>query len=313
MNLKFTLVLFACLLNIYNLRSQAFEDFTVDKEVTIFLSKHFSELKNFELGIKGKNEDNQLYIDSIEYAPWFVGDFNDDGLMDLFVQGYKRKENQAYLIMATEDPQNFQLNEIKPIFVEGDLNFPVLEETKDGPLIVYKQFQTKRTSKMVKGYEVFFPKNYNSWYGMGFLRKDTLIYKKDRLVEFNSKPSKSGIRFIQTHVYCQNGGCPDYKLKIDSVGNMILQNIKNTELEIGNYKAVCDQDMFRILNNLINYIRIPRNDKKYGDPVADHVITVWIKKMDGVEYKIMDYELQGSLGLIQLYDYLEEIRKKTLW
>lgn len=306
------LFIFLLILSV-NLHSQSFDDFTVDKEVSVFLEKHFSELKNLELGIKGKNDDNQLYIDSIEYSPWYVGDFNDDGLTDLFVQGYKKKENQAYLIISTEEEDKFQLNEIRPIFVEGDLNFPVIEETKDGPLIVYKQFMTKRTSKMVKGEEVFFPKNYNTWYGMGFLRKDTLVYKIDRIVEFNPRPNKSGLRFIQIHGYCQFGGCPDYKLKIDSVGNMILQNIKNTELEKGVYKASCEDDKFRILNNIINYLRFNKKDKKFGDSNADQVFSIWIVKQDGTEYKIVDYSQGGTLTLIQLYDYIEEIRKKTLW
>ncbi|MFN8278999.1 MAG: DUF6438 domain-containing protein [Saprospiraceae bacterium] len=294
-------------------QSQGFEDFTVDKDVSIFLDKNFSELKNFQLGIKGFNDDNQLYIDSIDYSPWFVGDFNDDGLLDLFVQGYKRKENQAWLIMATEDPKAFNLHEVKPTLVEGDLNFPVIEETKNGPLIIYKQFMTKKTTKMVKGVEVTFPKNYNSWYGMGFLRKDTLIYRHNAIIEYNPNPSHSPIRFMQIHRYCQFGGCPDYKLKIDSSGGMILQNIRNTELEPGVYKANCDADQYRILNNMLNYLRLPESDKRYGDRNADHVITIWIKRMDGTEKKIMDFDLQGTLGLIQLYDQIEEIRKKTLW
>lgn len=311
--MRHLLLLFLLLSGIKPLSSQAFDDFTIDKDVEVFLGKHFSELKNFQLGIKGLSEDNQLYIDSIEYSPWFVGDFNDDGLSDLLVQGYKRKENQAYLIMATEDPERFELNEVKPIFVEGDLNFPVIEETKDGPLIVYKQFMTKRTSKMVKGVEVFFPKNYNTWYGMGFLRKDTLIYKHNQLIEFNAVPSKAPIRFIQVHKYCQFGGCADYKLKIDSSGGMILQNIKNTELEAGIYKSTCDADKFRILNNMLNYIKLPFKDKKYGDSNADQVISIYIQRMDGSEFKIIDYEMQGSLGLMQLYRHIEDIRKTTLW
>ncbi|MCC6816202.1 MAG: hypothetical protein IT267_07320 [Saprospiraceae bacterium] len=295
------------------LHSQAFEDFTVDKEVTVFLAKNFSDLKNFELGIKAKNDDNQLYIDSIEYSPWYVGDFNDDGLSDLLVQGFKRKENQAYLIIANEEDNKFQLNEIKPIFIEGDLNFPVVEETKKGPLIVYKQFLTKRTSKMVKGEEIFFPKNYSTWYGMGFLRKDTLQYFIDRLIEYNPKPNLSGLKFIQIHGYCQFGGCPDFKLKIDSAGNMILQNIKNTELEKGIYKAKCDDDKFRILKNIINNLRFTKNDKKYGDSKNDQVFSMYLVKQDGTEFKIVDYSQGGTLGLIQLYDHIEEIRKKTLW
>ena len=71
--------------------AQELDEFTLDKEVIIFVKDKFRELKNFNLGVKVEHEDNQLYLDSIEYSPWFVGDFNDDGLSDLFITGHEKK------------------------------------------------------------------------------------------------------------------------------------------------------------------------------------------------------------------------------
>jgi len=293
--------------------AQEFEDFTLEKEVKIFLEKNFSDLKSFNLGVKVKNEDQQLYLDSIEYSPWFVADFNDDGLLDLFVQGYKRKTNESYLIIAKEDAGVYELVSVSPTKVNGDLNIPFIEETKDGPLIVYKQYASEQTVTMKNGNEVRFPKNFNSYYSLGFLRKDTLIYKFDRLVEYTSVPNLSGLRFIQMHSYCQFGGCADFKLKIDSVGGMILQNIKNTELEEGIFKAQCDPDLFRNLLLRLKYLHIPKNEMKFGEPTEDHVNTLMISFDDGRIVKVMDYNRAGTLGIQCIYDYLEEIRKTTLW
>ncbi|MBK8450332.1 MAG: hypothetical protein IPL42_10040 [Saprospiraceae bacterium] len=49
--------------------AQAFDEFTVDKEVMIFVKDEFNDLKNFSLGIKCPEEENQWYLDSLEYSP----------------------------------------------------------------------------------------------------------------------------------------------------------------------------------------------------------------------------------------------------
>ena len=85
-------ILFFCFFSLI-LNAQELDEFTLDKEVIVFVKDKFKELKNFNLGVKVLYEDNQLYLDSIEYSPWFVGDFNDDGLSDLFITGHEKKQN----------------------------------------------------------------------------------------------------------------------------------------------------------------------------------------------------------------------------
>lgn len=295
------------------LLSQPYEEFTLDSEVKTFLHKTFPELKSYDLGVKVRNSDNQLYLDSIEYSPWFVGDFNDDGLMDLFAQMYRRKQNRAVLVMAKEDPGVYDLHEVEPVRKTGDLGVPFIEETEEGPLIIYKQYATEQTVRVKDGVEIRYPKNFNTYYSLGFLRKDTLIYRFDRLIEYASRPNNSGLRYVQIHSYCQFGGCPDYILKIDSAGNMILQNIKNTALDPGFYKAPCDPDQFRNLQLRLKYLHLPKQEMKFGDKTADKVIALIIAFADGKTFKVLDYTQNGTLGLTGLYDFLEEIRKSTLW
>ena len=66
MKLFFVVLLVLITALLFPIYSQDFEDFTIDKEVIIFLKKQFKDLKDFQLGIKVKNDDNQLYLDSIE-------------------------------------------------------------------------------------------------------------------------------------------------------------------------------------------------------------------------------------------------------
>jgi len=311
--MKYLAILFLYLLYGAAIVAQPYEEFTLDSEVKTFLDKNFSDLKSWDLGVKLRNSDNQLYLDSIEYSPWHVADFNDDGLLDLFVQMYKRKENRTLLIMALEEVGTYNVLEVEPVKKVGDLHIPFVEETQEGPLIIYKQYATEQTSRTKDGVEIKYPKNFNTYYSLGFLKKDTLIYRFDRLMEYASKPNLSGFKYVQMRSYCQFGGCPDYILKVDSVGNMILQNIKNTALDPGYYKAVCDPDLFRNLQLRVKYLQLPKTEMKFGDNTADKVITMIIAFSDGRTYKVLDYSTEGTLGLKGLYDYMEEIRTTTLW
>lgn len=295
------------------LHAQEYENFTTEDEVNAFISKNFPDLKSYKLGVKVRNDDNQLYLDSIEYSPWYVGDFNDDGLLDLFAQLYRRKENKAVLIMAQEDPGVFKVLPVEPASPVGDLGVPFVEDSKYGPMIIYRQYATEQKTKIKDGEEIKFPKHFNTYYSLGFLRKDTLIYRFDRLCEWNENPKTTGIRYVQIHSYCQFGGCADYILKIDSVGNMILQNIKNTALDPGVYKASCDPDLFRNLQLRIKYLNMPKLEMRFGEKTEDKVIALMVVFVDGTTYKVLDYTQAGSHGLSSLYDHLEDIRKNSLW
>ena len=294
--------------------AQELDEFTLDKEVIIFVKDKFRELKNFNLGIKVEHEDNQLYLDSIEYSPWFVGDFNDDGLSDLFITGHEKKQNISYLILAEEEGK-YNYIEVRPFEDKGDLRVPFIEETKKGPLIVIKHYATERRKTIKKGKEVFEPRVFSEYYKLGLVHKDTLFHRFGNLIEYNKVPVTKKMSFVQLHSYCQFGGCPDFKLKVDSIGNMILQNVKNTREEVGYYRSTCDDSYFRELQNLCKYLKLDSKTPSFGSGEnSDQVITCFISWEDGTSYKIMDYQRGGNYTLTAIYELmLGKIKETAIW
>ncbi len=360
--------------------AQSFDEFSLDNEVRVFLRKEFRSLKNFRLGLKVPKEENQWYLDSLSYSPWFVSDFNKDGISDLFVTGMENGRFQSYLILAREeehklpversmdaprkrkdeikskkkkdkkldfeDEEEYDMeewdegsdeNEDDEEFIDEDTDIfksakmsyelvevvpprsratfivPFIEETLEGPLILIKQFATEQKITMRNGVQVRFPKSFNQDFQMGFLRKDTFIYKFGGIVEYNAAPSSGRIKYIQFHSYCQYGGCPDYKLKIDSAGNMILHNIKNTDEAVGVYKSQCSLEDLKNVMDLANYVKYTKDDIRFGDSSADLVITLLVMYQDGKSKRIVDYKLGGTLSLSRLYDLLYEVKSKASW
>lgn len=298
------------------LSSQAFDEFTIDKEVIIFAKKEFKELKNFDLGIKCPEEENQWYLDSLEYSPWFVGDFNGDEIPDLFMTGQEKKEQANYIILGKDDldeESNFSLIPVYAPKNRGNLLIPFIEDSRKGPMIIFKHFETTVRTETRNGMEVRVPRTYQDYYKMGLIKKDTLVYKFGGILEYNPRPVTKEIRFIQIHSFCQFGGCPDYRMKIDSARNMILSNIKNTDQDIGKYTSFCDENKFKQIFDLANYVRMNKSSQKFGEESADHVFTVIITYQDNTAVSWYDYEQGASLAISQLYELMHQVKSSASW
>jgi hypothetical protein len=306
-------ILFFCFFGL-NLNAQELDEFTLDKEVIVFVKDKFKELKNFNLGVKVLYEDNQLYLDSIEYSPWFVGDFNDDGLSDLFITGHEKKQNISYLILAEEEGK-YNYIEVRAFEEKGDLRVPFIEETKKGPLIIIKHYATERRKTIKKGKETYEPKIFSEYYKLGLVQKDTLYHRFGSLLEYNKHPVDKKLSFIQLHSFCQFGGCPDYKLKVDSVGGLIMQTIKNTREDAGYYKSTCDESDLRLLQNLCKNLKLESKSPTFGSSEnSDQVITCFINFTDGTSYKISDYAKGGNYTLSAIYELvLGKIKESAIW
>ncbi|MBK9727137.1 MAG: hypothetical protein IPO86_03365 [Saprospiraceae bacterium] len=296
--------------------AQAFDEFTVDKEVMIFVKDEFNDLKNFSLGIKCPEEENQWYLDSLEYSPWFVGDFNDDKIPDLFITGQEKKDQAHYLILGKDEldeESGFTLIPVCPPKNRGNLVIPFIEESRKGLLILFKQFKTETTIQVKDGQETRLPRTYIDYYKMGLIKKDTLVYNFGGIIEYNLKPTIKDIQFIQMHSFCQFGGCPDFKMKIDSLGQMILSNIKNTDEEVGMYAALCEESVFKKVYSLSNYLKLQKSNQHFGEESADKTITMIISYSDGTAKTWYDYEQGASLGISKLYDLFFEAKKNATW
>ena len=306
-------ILFFSLLSSTSTFAQQIDDLTIDKEVLIFLKKYFKDLRNFTLETKVQEPENQVYLDSIEFSNWFTGDFNDDGLTDLFVTGMERKIYTSYIVLAADDDESFTLVHVIPPTDVGNFHVVVTEDYKTKPLVIYKQFTSEVKETVKNGMPQRIPKNYNDYYKLGFIRKDTIVYKSGFMIEFNPKPLTADIDFIQIHPYCQFGGCPDYRIKIDSAGNMIHHNISKSSDDQKVYKAKADPDLLPEFFNLVKYLKFPKKEMKYGSAEANEIITFQVKYKDGTEYKIVDYAKGGTLGLAAVYDLFFKIKDAGLW
>ncbi len=299
-----------------NLHAQYFDDFTIDKEVSIFVKKEFNSLKNFELGIKCPEEENQWYLDSMDYSPWYVGDFNQDKLPDLFFTGQEKKVQTHYLILGIDEYDELATYSLIPVFPyknKGNLVIPFIEETRKEPLIIFRHFKTDVRTEIRNGQEVRVPRTYQDHFKLGLIKKDTLVYKFGGIIEYNVKPKPKEIRYIQFHAFCQYGVCPDYKLKIDSARNMILYNIKGTTEESGMYTSFCDQKLFNDMFDLCNYLKIDRINQTYGNESADHVYTIIIQYQDDTYATWYDYESGASLAISRLYELLYNAKTNAVW
>lgn len=299
------------------LRSQYyFEDFVEDKEVMIFLKENFDGFKNFTLGIKCKEEEHQWYLDSMEFIPWYVGDFNQDEIPDLFITGQQRKEQEHYLILGKEETDQespWQIFPVRPPKVRGDFVVPMIEETRKNLYIVLRQFKTKTTTVIRDGLEVRLPRVYNDYYKLGLMKKDTLVYKYGSVIEFNPKPETEIISYVQMHAFCQFGGCPDYKVKISQDGQMILHNIQNTNEDIGLYSGTCEPVLLDQIFELANYIKLKKKLEYFGDSSADKTVTMIISYDEDNYYSWYDYEQGASLGISRLYELVIAAKENAGW
>lgn len=296
--------------------SQNFDDFTLDKEVSIFIKENFPALKNFELGIDCPFEENQWYLDSLEYSPWYVGDFNKDNISDLFITGKQRKDQTHYLIFGKDEldeQQGWEYLQLYPSKKRGDLVIPFIEETRKQLYIVFRQFKTTTTTVVKDGMEIRLPTTYKDYYKMGLMKKDTLLYAHGHILEYNPKPDTRAIRFLQIHVFCQFGGCPDYRFKVSADGQMLLHNISNTEEETGMYTAVCEPDLLDRLFALANYLKVYKQLDKFGEDSADKTITMLIEYEDGSYKSWYDYEQGATLALARFYELMIEAKKSAEW
>lgn len=315
MSAKRTIILFFLCMHAAA-RAQSFDDFTLDKEVSVYMKKNFESLKNFQLGIKCPHEENQWYLDSLEYSPWFVGDFNGDGISDLFATGQQKREQAHYLVMGQdelEEQGSTQVIRIFPPKERGDLVIPFIEETRQGLYIVMKQFKTTTSTITRDGKEVRLPRTYRDEYKMGLMKKDTLVYRFGHIIEHNQRPDQRPIRFVQMHSFCQFGGCPDFRLKVSSTGEMILHNLTNTAEAAGKYTAVCEPEILDKLFALANFLKVNKALEKFGDDSADKTVTMIIQYEDESFKSWYDYEQGATLSLLRFYELMLEAKSAADW
>jgi hypothetical protein len=153
---------------------------------------------------------------------------------------------------------------------------------------------------------------------------DTLIFRFNDFVEYNTSPDKLNIQKIKFATSGCYGTCPVFELSIDSHANALLNAIEynsnnsdvfdTTNSLNGHYTSDINMDDFNNILDIINYIHLPKLKDDYSvNWTDDQTATLEIKYNNGHVKKISDYGEIGTMGLQLLYGKLFSLRFTQKW
>ncbi|QNH61084.1 DUF6438 domain-containing protein [Hymenobacter sediminicola] len=142
---------------------------------------------------------------------------------------------------------------------------------------------------------------------------DTLILDKGRFIEYNPAPERYSVTRVQLETTECYGSCPVFKMQIDRTGDAKYEALEYNKLR-GRFTGVIDAPHLPELWSLINYLKFRQMKDRYAVRATDQqTATLTVTYADGTIKKIEDYGLEGSLGLIQLYKLLFQLRNTQAW
>jgi len=253
---------------------------------------------------------------------WQKIDFNGDGLTDLFTIIYQQDTvNSAfpeYKIYVVIDQQNnkYQLNEIPEYFMFNCYSAkPIL--VNNYPCLLYRHYKTDYTIDTLPGidttYGIPVPRMKTNYFEVG--RTDTLIYKFGGFIELNknnkSIPTIKSIYYETTPCF---GTCPFFTLNIFNDGSAYYIRHENLEETSGNFRGKINSIQLNEIIALLNYISVCNLENEYSVNATDmQSCKLKVYFSDGYVKEINDYGLQGTLGLVRLYDLLFALRFNQEW
>lgn len=144
---------------------------------------------------------------------------------------------------------------------------------------------------------------------------DTLIYKFGGFVELNSfentTPEIKSIYFETTPCF---GSCPIFSLNIFKDGESFYLRHDNLEEKEANFKAKISPADFKQIIDLLKYINVMNLEGNYSVNATDmQTSKLTVYYANGSTKEINDYGLQGTLGLVRLYDLFFALRLIQKW
>jgi hypothetical protein len=266
----------------------------------------------------------------LESDTWQKTDFNKDGLTDLFAIIYEHDTVNShfpqYKVYVVIDQKNnkYQLNEIPDYFMINCYSVKQIFIDNE-PCLIYRHFRTDYTVDTLPGVDTFqipldsagrtmtMPKTQVNYFQVG--KTDTLVYKIGGFVELKRKNQKSpeieSIYFETTPCF---GDCPIFDLKIFKDGHATYVRHEGLTEPYGNFKCVINLTQLKEIIDLIKYLNILDLENYYGVNATDmQTVKLSINFSDGKTKNIEDYGLQGTMGLVRLYNLLFELRLNQKW
>ncbi|MFT3910135.1 MAG: DUF6438 domain-containing protein [Ferruginibacter sp.] len=233
---------------------------------------------------------------------WEKPDFNNDGFADLFVlinEGVFRPSFNAFVFINIDDTA------YKPAPL--DLNVTCLAyypfKIGEQQLLISHKMETL----------VSFDTSSGNTIGTQLPRQDTLIYKFDHFIEYNTDsicPAIQSVSFSNSSCWIP---CPQYKITIDKSKNITLDGYDHSVLR-GHYKSIITEKKFREIFDLLKYINPKKLKERYGETGTDgQTLYLEIKFTDGTIKEIKGEGWGGTIALRMIYHCFEEIYKTQNW
>ncbi|HEX7846403.1 MAG TPA: hypothetical protein VF476_11440 [Chitinophagaceae bacterium] len=240
-----------------------------------------------------------LIVDSLTKRKWIKADFNQDGKTDLIFSG-KIYSQLAVLAFLTRN-DSVELKYIgSTVFSFYPTGIEELDVDNKSFLVVNCVERNQLKIDWKKD-----------------LKRDTLIYKFDGFVEYNSKPaSKFKFDSVVFRIFSTWSGVIDIPvMKIFRDGNVTLQGNKSsyrydsTLWVNGVYESKINVEMIKELEDLLGYINFPGLEDEYEIKLVSDLATVVTEVYyEGKMKKVKDYGYHGTFGLHLLYKFLNKIK-----
>lgn len=280
---------------------------TTFEELTDFLYPyHTSYLKYFKIRPASltNNFGCNIFGKTVT-KPWFIVDFDNNGLLDLCFSGEidSRKNRMITIVMS------FQNNKFKKFNFEtinGECNFQFIENGTT-PLLIYNHSKIGRLA-------------YPSSKIGTFPKKDTLIFKYGDFINYAQNSYNNSIEkliFVGNY-FMEQSGISMSEVTFQADGTVLLKNtinnFGNNTFHIENSVGKIDKKELEELFNLITYNGIETYENKY-DSFTTHASTATLKiQYDGQEHKeIIDVGMRGTATLSRIYQKIIELSQKIKW
>lgn len=258
-----------------------------DEDLEHFIIQEFN-YSSFYLFKKDSADQNQY---------WFKGDFNHDGLNDIFVYGKgeskSRKQNltspELFFIIGGK-----KLNKI-------DIPIWYFKNIFNHSLINLNMIEYKNRNYISLDYRKFHDKE------LIMANTDTIFIQYDQPMKFSKNPSVKEISSIDFKTTPCYGSCPVFELHINSKRDAIYNGIKYVN-KIGEQRMIADQTDWNYIKSMLKNIRVQELDSIYSvnwtDSQTGYLVVTF---KDGSKKRIEDYGLEGNLGLYFLFNFLFDL------
>lgn len=293
---------------------QAISDLNSDSAVKNFVIRTNYSAKDFawayfdlttgrEVSDYFSDREERFRIDTvISGAKWAKVDLNKDAIEDLIISGVTNKpEQRVYetnyrlLVYLSKGDGSYKQIDLTPRFLE---QFPIYFNLIN--------LQGQNSIELVRVV------NNDDWVSCQIIR-DTLVYKFDHFLEYNSNVHASAFKKL-TYYTTSNWVTyqPDF-FEVDDRRNVYYKKGAWPDSASRESHFKMSRSDFLYLKNLLGYVDPAKLRNKYSKPVFDvGNSNLIIKYTDNQEKHIDDYGHWGTYGLRAIYEWIYAYRNQHM-